>query len=224
MELADGVHAFELTLSRDGQQATFHSGAVETDRGILLLDVGYSDTLDQLTDQLEAAGHDWSDLWGALITHQDADHAGALAAVTDRAGPLRFAHPNCAPYVDGRRALIKGGDDRYTPVPIDVEVPDGTRIRTAAGPLEVVYTPGHAPGHVSLYLPEEKSLFAADALTAPAGELRGPSEDFTPDMPEAIESVGRLAEYDIERTLCFHGGLVEQGTGMIARTWQDLAE
>jgi len=43
-------------------------------------------------------------------------------------------------------------------------------------------------------------------------------------MPEAIESVGRLAEYDIERTLCFHGGLVEQGTGMIARTWQDLAE
>lgn len=224
MELAHGVHAFDLSISHDGRETTFHPGAVETDRGLLLLDVGYPDTLDQLEAELDAIGHGWADVWGALVTHQDPDHAAALSAVVERADPVRFAHPNCTPYVDGRRALLKGGDDRYPPVPVDVEVPDGTRVRTAAGPMQVVHTPGHAPGHVSLYWPEEKLLFAADALTAPAGELAGPTEEFTLDMPEAVESVGRLAEFDIERTLCFHGGLVEVGTGMIARVWQELAE
>jgi glyoxylase-like metal-dependent hydrolase (beta-lactamase superfamily II) len=224
MELADGVHTFDLTMNREGEQATFYPGAVETDRGLLLLDVGYPATLDQLESQLRDIGHDWSTVWAALITHQDPDHAGALSAVTEKADPLLFAHSNCAPYVDGRRDLIKGGDDRYPPVPIDIETPDGASIHTDPGPAEVVYTPGHAPGHVSVYLPGEKLLFAADALTAPGGDLAGPSEEFTPDMAEAIESVGRLAEYDIERTVCFHGGLVEKGTGMIARTWQQLAE
>lgn len=224
MELADGVYAFDLTISRDGQEATFHPGAVETGRGLLLLDVGYPDTLDQLEEHLRAIGHDWADVWGVLLTHQDADHAAALSNVVDRADPATFAHSDCAPSVDGRRDPIKGGGDRYSPVSIDVEVTDGTTFRTAAGPMAVIHTPGHAPGHVACYLPESKLLFAADALTAPEGELAGPNEEFTPDLARAVESVGRLAEEDIERTLCFHGGLVDRGTGTIARIWQALAE
>lgn len=223
-ELADGVYAFELTISRDGQEATFHPGAVETGRGIVLLDVGYPDTLDDLEAELDAIGRGWVDVWAALITHHDADHAAALSAVVERADPVCVAHPDCAPYVDGRREPIKGGGDRYPPVPIDVEVADGTAVRTAAGPMQVIHTPGHTPGHVALYLPEQKLLFAADALTAPAGELAGPNEEFTPNLPQAIESVGRLAEEDIERTVCFHGGVVDQGTGMIARIWQEQAD
>lgn len=223
-ELAEGVYAFELTISREGQSATFHAGAVETDRGLVLLDVGYPDTLDDLEAELDDIGHGWTDVWAALITHHDADHAAALSAVVERVDPVRLAHPDCAPYVDGRLEPIKGSGDRYPPVSVDVEVVDGTSVRTAAGPMEIIHTPGHAPGHVSLYLPEVKLLFAADALTASAGELAGPNEEFTPDLPQAIESVGRLAEEDIERTVCFHGGVVDQGTGMIARIWQELAE
>jgi glyoxylase-like metal-dependent hydrolase (beta-lactamase superfamily II) len=223
-ELADGVYAFELTLSRDGREAAFHPGAVETDRGLVLLDVGYPDTLDDLEAELDAIGRGWGDVWAAVITHHDADHAAALSAVVERADPVRLAHPDCAPYVDGRLEPIKGDGDRYPPVAVDVEVADGTTVRTAAGPMEIIHTPGHTPGHVALHLPEPKLLFAADALTASAGELAGPNEEFTPNLPQAIESVGRLAEEDIERTVCFHGGVVDQGTGMIARLWQELAE
>lgn len=224
MQLDDGLHAFDLSISRNGQTATFHPGAVETDRGLVLLDVGYPDTLDQLEAHLAAVGHDWSGVWAVLLTHQDADHAAALSEVVDRADPIVFAHPDCAPYVDGRLDPIKGGGDRYPPVPVDVEVTDGTTLRTDAGPMALIHTPGHAPGHLSCYLPQAKLLFAADALTAAEGELAGPNEEFTADLPRAIESVGRLAEEDIERTVCYHGGLVERGTGMIARVWQRLAE
>lgn len=223
MELADGVHAFDLTISRDGREATFHPGAVRTDRGLLLLDVGYPDTLEGLAAELDAIGGGWADVWGVLLTHQDADHAAALSGVVDRADPVVFAHPDCAPYVDGRKAPIKGGGDRYPPVPVDVEVADGTAFATVAGPLELIHTPGHAPGHLAGYLPQAKLLFAADALTASGGELAGPNEEFTPDLDRAIESVGRLAEEDIDRTVCYHGGLVDQGTGTIARRWQELA-
>lgn len=224
MELTDGVYAFPQTVTQGGQEMTFNPAAVETARGLLLLDVGFPQAIDQLEDQLSAIGHDWSAVWASLLTHQDPDHAAAASAVIDRADPITFAHPACAPYVDDRRELLKGGEERYPPVPIDVEVADETRFRTAAGPMDVIYTPGHAPGHVSLYFSAAKLLLAADALTVTEGELSGPNEEFTPDMPTAVESIGRLAEFDIERTFCYHGGLVEKGTGAIARLWQQLAE
>jgi glyoxylase-like metal-dependent hydrolase (beta-lactamase superfamily II) len=128
-------------------------------------------------------------VWAVLLTHQDGDHAGGLASVVASTDAVVFAHEVCAPYVDGREDPIKGGSDRYDPVPVDVELTDGVRFRTAAGPMRVVFTPGHAPGHVSLYLPDERLLLAADALTAARGRLRGPSEEFTLDMSEATDSV-----------------------------------
>jgi glyoxylase-like metal-dependent hydrolase (beta-lactamase superfamily II) len=90
--------------------------------------------------------------------------------------------------------------------------------------MVVVHTPGHSPGHVSLYFPDEKLLVAGDALTARDDQLAGPSEEFTPDVDEATESVGKLVDRDVERTLCYHGGFVGQGTGAIARIWQELSE
>lgn len=221
MRLADGVHAFPQTITRDGEDVRFYPAAVETDHGLLLVDVGFPGAVDQLEEHLAAAGHGWADVWGVLLTHQDGDHASGLSAVVDRAAPAVFAHPECAPYVGGRRDPIKGEGERYPPVPVDVEVPDGTTFDTAAGPMVVVYTPGHAPGHVSLYLPDTGLLLAGDALTVADGSLAPPSAEFTLDMATAIDSVGMLADRDIEATLCYHGGLVEAGTGAIARIWTD---
>jgi len=75
--------------------------------------------------------------------------------------------------------------------------------------MEVVATPGHAPGHVSLYFTTGNLLVAGDALVADGGEgtdgdepLAGPKPHFTPDMDRAIESVGALAALEIEHTRC----------------------
>jgi glyoxylase-like metal-dependent hydrolase (beta-lactamase superfamily II) len=224
MELADGVYALPQTLSQGDRDVTIHPAAVETGRGVLLVDVGFGDELEQIAAALEEYGHGLGDVWGVVVTHQDGDHAGALAEVVDRTGAAVFAHPECAPYVDGRMDPIKGEGERYPAARVDVEVADGTAFDTVAGPMTVQFTPGHAPGHVSLYLPEERLLLAADALTAPTGELAGPSDQHTLEMERAIESVGELSELDVERTLCYHGGLAEQGTGAIARIWTELAE
>jgi glyoxylase-like metal-dependent hydrolase (beta-lactamase superfamily II) len=224
MELVNGVYALPQTIEREGVETTFYPAAVETSKGLLLVDTGYPGLTDQIGANLADAGFDWGDVSGVLVTHQDGDHAGSLSTVVDRTGAVVYAHEWCAPYVSGEKELVKSTDsERYPPTEVDVELVDGVTFHTGAGPMEVVFTPGHAPGHVSLYLPDTGLLLAADALTAGQGTLQGPSERFTPDMRAALESVSGLATRAFDRTLCYHGGFVEEGADRAAELVEELA-
>jgi glyoxylase-like metal-dependent hydrolase (beta-lactamase superfamily II) len=216
MLLPQSVHVFPQRVEPDEDTTvTINPGAVETERGLLLVDTGFPGEFDQVEANLADAGFDVEDVWGVVLTHQDVDHAGGLAGVVERADPVVFAHPECAPYVDGREHPVKLDDEdpRYPAGRVDVEVTEGTQIHTAAGPLEVVFTPGHAPGHVSLYLPAEGVLFSGDALHAPEGDLDGPR--FPMDEDEAWSSIERLADLDFDQTITQHGGHVEEGTAAV---------
>jgi glyoxylase-like metal-dependent hydrolase (beta-lactamase superfamily II) len=216
MHLFDGVYTFPLTLELDDRQLQFNPGAVETDQGLLLVDAGYPGSLDQFDAHLDDAGFAWADVWGVALTHQDADHAGGLADIVDRADPVVFAHECCAPFVDGREqpVTIDAADGRYPAARVDVELLEGVRFQTAAGAMAVVPTPGHAPGHVSYHFPEAEFLISGDALHAPEGYLDGPRGPI--DEQSVIESIGTLIERDVRRTLCQHGGFVEHDVDRIA--------
>lgn len=227
MEITDGVHTLPIEFEFMGDDVTIHPVAVETDRGLVLIDAGLPTTLDQLDARLADAGFEVGDVDLVLLTHHDTDHAGGLAEVVERSGATVLAHTAETPYVDGREDPIKddGSDTQAPSVAVDVEVVDGVAVRTRAGPMRVVETPGHCPGHVSLYLAEERLLVSADALTATGGDgLAGPIPDFTPDMETAVDSVGRLAALDVDRVLCYHGGLVEEGSERIGEIHASLAE
>lgn len=158
-----------------------------------------------------------------LLTHHDGDHVGGARDLLAETDATTVAHREAAPYIRGDRAPIKGDPGDAPPaVPVDVEVLGGVRFRTLAGPMELLHTPGHAPGHVSLYFPDAGLLVAGDALTASEGTLRGPNVEFTPDMDTAAESVGRLADLDVDTTVCYHGGPVDAGTERIAAIHRGL--
>jgi glyoxylase-like metal-dependent hydrolase (beta-lactamase superfamily II) len=90
--------------------------------------------------------------------------------------------------------------------------------------VRVIFTPGHTPGHICLYLERSKILIAGDALTAGDGQLRGPNVAATPDMPAASQSVRKLAELDVQTIVCYHGGVVgEDASGQLRRVAQELA-
>ncbi|ERH11785.1 MAG: Zn-dependent hydrolase [halophilic archaeon J07HB67] len=212
--LPDTVHGLTLTGRQGDRELTTHPVAVETPAGLLVIDAGLPGQTDDLVDALAAAGADLGGVCGVVVTHQDPDHAGCLAAFRERVADVRgtpptvYAHVADAPYVDGRAEPIKSDGDRYPPTAVDVELVGGTVFRTDAGPMRVVETPGHTPGHVSLYLPDQKLLLAADALTVTDGELAGPPEGFTPNTATALDSVAELAELTFESVVCFHGGVV----------------
>ena len=207
-ELTPGVYDCPQTLER-GDDFTIHPTAVETPRGVLLVDVGFPGQLGTVESHLAERSHALDDVWAVLCTHQDGDHVAGLADVVERVDPLVLAHRDCAPYVDGREHPVKSDEgDRYPPVDVDLELAGGETLRTDAGPVEVVFTPGHAPGHVSLFVREAGLLVAADALTADADGLAGPSERHTLEMDEALDSAAALANLPVESVHCHHGGHV----------------
>ncbi len=93
-----------------------------------------------------------------------------------------------------------------------------------AGGIRVIFTPGHTPGHLSLYLERPKILVAGDALTAEGSHLNGPNPSMTLDVGEATQSVRRLAEMDVETIVCYHGGVVgEDVNAQLRRVIQELS-
>jgi glyoxylase-like metal-dependent hydrolase (beta-lactamase superfamily II) len=169
-----------------------------------------------------------------LLTHHDADHVAGLPELERETPVIVTAHADEAPYVDGRRRPVKIDDDdeRYPPVAVDLELSGEETFHTAAGPMWVVETPGHSPGHVSLYFPDHQFLVAGDALTNDGGAVPdgvdgtfgGPKPAYTPNMARAVESVGRLAELDVESTHCYHGGTADAGTADIGAIHDSLRE
>lgn len=224
MELVSGVYTFPQTVTWDETETTIHPAAVETSKGVLLLDTGFTGLTDQIEDNLADVGLDWEAVSGIVITHHDSDHAGSLATVVDRTDAIVCAHGECAPYVDGRKDPLKSPEgERYPPADVDIELVDGVSFNTVVGPMEVLHTPGHTPGHISLHFPDEELLIAADALTADDDRLYGPNEQYTPDMDRALTSVKSLSERQISRTLCYHGGFVDDGATRIAELVDDVA-
>jgi glyoxylase-like metal-dependent hydrolase (beta-lactamase superfamily II) len=140
----------------------------------------------------------------------------------EASGARVLAHPADAPYIDGslrpmkvtpemleRRPQMREVLDRLEPVRVDEHLDDGERLDLAGG-IRVIFTPGHTPGHLSLYLERPKVLVAGDALTAEEGRLNGPNPPLTLDAGEAARSVRRLAELDVETIVCYHGGVVDE--------------
>jgi glyoxylase-like metal-dependent hydrolase (beta-lactamase superfamily II) len=214
MELASGVYG--LTVESDFRDRTLeiHPVAVETPGGLLLLDVGLPECVPDLRAALDDEGLALDDVWAVVVTHQDLDHAGCLAEVIEAVGVVVVSHEDEAPYLEGDRELVKSTENRplrLAPVIVDLQIVGGETFATSAGPMQVVETPGHAPGHTSYHFPDAGLLVSADALNVVDGELVGPREDATPDLDTAWESVERLAALDFDRTFCFHGGYVESG-------------
>lgn len=186
MDLPDHVHALSLGVAFEDREMTLHPSAVETERGLRVLDTGLRSTVDQLTERLDDAGFALEDVATVLVTHQDGDHAGGLSAVVERSGATVVAHERDAPAIDGcEDPGGPPGRERYPPARVDLELGGAVTFHTRAGPARVVPTPGHTTGHVSVFLPEERFLIAADALTVDEDGLVGPRPDVTVDVDRA---------------------------------------
>lgn len=225
MDLPPGVHDLELRFDYGGTEMTIHPVAVETPRGIVLVDVGLPGAADRIERALAALDHALDDVWAVLLTHHDGDHAAGLRELLERVDATVLAHREEAPFVRGDRDPLKSAGERYDPAPVDVELVGGVTLPTVAGPMTVVETPGHAPGHVSLHFPDEELLIAGDALVADGEDpLSGPKPEFTPDLETAIDSVGVLVALSYDRVLCYHGGLARAGNETVSEIHASLGD
>ena len=102
-----------------------------------------------------------------LLTHGHFDHMGAAEVLRERLVAPIYIYPEDAPYLtDPRLNLSENSGDPIT-VPHYEELYDGEIIRLKANSrfyLKVIHTPGHTPGSVTYYAPEEDAAFVGDLL------------------------------------------------------------
>src|ERR687889_607115 len=237
MKIAEDIYVLPIPRGSQGAAGFLNLTLIlDDDNGNTLVDAGLPGQAEAIGAALLDAGIGVRDLRRIIFTHQDLDHIGSGAALVRQSGARVFAHPADAPYVEGelrpikvtpemleRRPQMREVLERLEPVRVDEHLEDGERLDLAGG-IRVIFTPGHTPGHLSLYLERPKVLVAGDALTAEDGFLNGPNPTMTLDVREAARSVSRLAELDVQAIVCYHGGVVgEDANGQLRRVVQETS-
>jgi len=220
MRVNDDLVVLELPL---GEWIMNLSVILDPEKGATLVDTGVPGQAPMILEKLAAEGIAPSDVKRILISHQDIDHIGSLKALKEATGAEVLALDVEVPYIDGtlpspkmpsperleQNPGLKAMLDALERSTVDVALEDG-EVLDLAGGVTVIATPGHTPGHISLYLNRTQTLITGDALTSSGGTLGGPMEMATPDMVSAKASVKRIAEFDVKLIVAYHGGLVDQ--------------
>ncbi len=171
-----------------------------------------------------------------ILTHGHFDHVGALEALLAVWDVPVYAHTAELPFLTGRAdypppdPTVAGGiTTRLSPLCPEEGINLGDRVRALPDSNDVpgmpgwrwIHTPGHAPGHVSLFRAGDRTLVAGDAVCttrqesayavpAQQKELTGPPAYFTIDWDKAEESVRRLASLKPAILATGHGQTMRQ--------------
>ncbi|MDD3622599.1 MAG: MBL fold metallo-hydrolase [Methanofollis sp.] len=147
-----------------------------------------------------------------VLTHTHYDHIAHLKELKD------LCHAEVCVHALDVRGLT---DDAPSLAPLFVARPPGVapdrllKDGDMVGDLEVIHTPGHTPGGISLYHREEKLLFCGDTIF-PGGSF-GRYDFYGGDRVSLVRSVERLAALEVEGLYPGHGTPVEEGGGRHVR-------
>jgi glyoxylase-like metal-dependent hydrolase (beta-lactamase superfamily II) len=223
------IRTFKIEKSIQQDHIVLFPTLLQVDGKNYLVDCGYQETFQEFLAALEDMDIKPIDLHAIIISHDDIDHLGALHL-------FKTANPKLLVYcsqpeessISGKtkserlqqaeNILPHMGEEHkewamnfiqqlkaIKRVAVDVTVEDKDRIEQD---IVVITTPGHTRGHISLYIPIEKTVIANDAVVIENGELNIANPDFTLDIKAAIESVEKLRNINPETLICYHGGVI----------------
>lgn len=163
---------------------------------LAVVDTGSAGSEAEILSAIEALGGNWDSVNHVIATHAHSDHVGSITAVMNAAANASgYAGADDLPRIGAPRDLVS--------------LTDGDEVFG----LQVISTPGHTPGSISVFDPDSSVLIVGDALNAPDGNVTGPNPDFSSDLDLANTSVSKLAEINFETLLVGHGLPVESGAG-----------
>lgn len=146
-----------------------------------------------------------------LLTHTHFDHIGGLADLKAAIDAPIYVHPDAVNMMKfGATSAQRFGINMADAPPPDQLLAEGDVIEVGNLKLDVLYTPGHAPGHVSFYLKGYDVLFDGDVLfQGSIGRTDLPGGNFT-QLMDSIQSV-LLPLPDETQVLSGHGPVTTIG-------------
>ncbi|MFU2031137.1 MBL fold metallo-hydrolase [Bacillus wiedmannii] len=195
---------------------------------LTLVDTGYINFLPLIEDAIVKHGYEMKNLKNIIITHYDDDHIGSLYDFK-----VKYPHINIiaseieSNYINGeiKSERLVQAEDMLQRMPIeekefgewfiqqlknirhisvDEKVCDGQMILN--NECQIVATPGHTSGHISLYFPNLNCVITGDAAVQNNCELEIANPDFCLDIEKAEESLKRIKNLKAATYYCYHGG------------------
>ena len=159
---------------------------------------------------------------GILLTHTHFDHIGAVAPVARATG--------AEVWVPEIEKIVLADINAYVPWPgfgpfenWDAEhtLTGGEKLELAGMEIDVVFTPGHSPGHVTFSVPSEQAVFSGDVLfQGSVGRVDLPGGDW----PTLLESIRSLVDGLPAETTVYPGHMGVTTLGAERATNPFLAE
>lgn len=209
----------------------FYGNPNAGDRGWTLIDTGVPGYTGKIKEAAAARFGKDARPAAIILTHGHFDHVGTVQGLAEEWDTPVYAHEMELPYLTGRSSYpppdptIGGGamtfmSPLYPRGPIDL----GTRVQALPVDGSVpgmagwrwIHTPGHSPGHVSLFRDTDRTLVAGDAFVTVKAEsamgalsyrpvMHGPPAYFTPDWTASRLAVRTLADLEPEIAATGHG-------------------
>lgn len=225
------VEQLNINFDYEGDNYEIHPTLIIQDEELTLVDTGYPGFMDKIEREINRLNYNIENLKNIIITHYD-DHIGALKAFKDK-------YPNTqiissfveAKYISGHaksERLIQAEDllnemsedekpygeafvnmlQELEHVDVDVEVTNGALILNSE--VEVIATPGHTSGHISLYIQSVNSVITGDAAVKEGETLNVANPEYSMNLEDAENSLKKIKDLNAEKYYCFHGGLLEK--------------
>ncbi|WP_017733727.1 MBL fold metallo-hydrolase [Nafulsella turpanensis] len=183
----------------------------------ILVDTGMPFSVDQIKKAVDDTYGVQARPEAIVMTHGHFDHAGTVEELSRYWDVPVYAHPLEIPYLTGQSAYppqdptvggFGGQLSRFYPnEPVNIseriyQLPADGAVPGVEG-WKWVHTPGHTPGHISLFHEKDAVLIAGDAfitmnmhdmsdMLSGKPELMGPPEYFTSDWTESLRSIDKL--------------------------------
>jgi glyoxylase-like metal-dependent hydrolase (beta-lactamase superfamily II) len=214
--------------------------------GATLVDVGcgHEDTYIRLKDFISSLGMAITDIHTVVLSHAHPDHMGAMRYLLDEIEPRVFLHPVEVPLAAEPSRLnrtfdmdlpYRYGIDLLPREKADIiayfrnlcpmaraeathTISPGGEIELGPFTFQVILTPGHANGLVSLFEEESGILFSADAV----GDVVAWYSPSSGGLVGFLEGLERLARFPSSLLIPSHGSLNRKPLEAIERTRKSL--
>ena len=229
-------------------------GDPQSSKDWVLIDTGLSTSVKDIIDAAADRFGEQSKPCAIILTHGHFDHTGAVEALVEYWDVPVYAHPLEFPYLTGEATYppadpwAGGGamsllSPLFPRAPVMIRpslrmLPDDRTLPGMPG-WKWLHTPGHTPGHVSLWREHDRMLLAGDAVITTGQEsvyevvvqepeMHGPPRYFTPNWVDAERSVKLLSALSPETIIAGHGRpaegeLMRARLSELARNFKSIA-
>lgn len=215
----------------NGNDFTFSPSLLRTGEEIYLVDCGYEETFDCFIIELKKHNVLINQIKGIIISHDDIDHIGGLVK-------FKEYHPQIKIFCGEQEEQSISGEiksERLLQAEKSLESLTGDYKKWALGfietlknvkrvkvdqtlsggdlfkkDIEIISTPGHTKGHISLYIQSQKTLIANDAIVIENGDFEIANPIYTLDIKAAIKSVEIIKSLKPNKIVCYHGGIMDE--------------